>query len=137
VTERWEVRASDPAEGHVVSYSLHPATVNGPAHARDGARRAAHDYRERGLVPVVVHVRTCRVEVVYAWRAKWTSSDRDHGDWWSRWSGSDVWMSDTTFRVIYTDPLGKNSRKRAKKAALAAKPSGPCVLVAVRRRVKE
>jgi hypothetical protein len=46
-------------------------------------------------------------------------------------------MSDTTFRVIYTDPLGKHSRRRAKAAALAAKPAGPCVLVAIRRRVKE
>jgi hypothetical protein len=40
-------------------------------------------------------------------------------------------------RRLCTDPLGKRSRKRAKAAALAAKPAAACVMVAVRRRVRE
>ena len=116
-----------PGVEHIVSYSLHPATVNGPAHARDGAQRAASEYRERGLVSRVVHIRTYRVEVVYAWRQVLGGYYDRHG----------LIVFTTKGARIFTDPLGKHSRRRAKAAAMAAKPVGPCVLVAVRRRVKE
>lgn len=131
-----------PDGERIVSYSLHPATVNGPAHARDGARRAASEYRDRGLVPTVVHVRTYRVEVVYAWAM--AGVRRIGCCWWC--VGSRGTMGRATVaahwalrndRALFADPLGKHSRRRAKKAALAARPSGPCVLVAVRRRVRE
>lgn len=132
--ERWEVRATHPVDGVIVSYSIHPATVNGPAHARDGAQRAARDYRERGLDPVVVHIRTYRVEVVYAWRHALGFASIG-----TRWLSFDLqtWTGMNAHRAEFRDPLGKHSRKRAKAAAVAAKPCGPCVLVAIRRRVKE
>lgn len=123
--ERWEVRAS--VNGFTVGYSLHPSTCNGPAHAREEALREAIDFRGRGLDPVIVHVRTYRVEVMYAWRQILGGYYDRHG----------LIVFTTKAARIYTDPLGKHSRRRAKAAALAAKPSGPCVLVAVRRRVKE
>lgn len=67
-----------------------------------------------------------RVEVVYAWRQILGGYYDRHG----------LIVFTTKAARIYTDPLGKHSRRRAKAAALAAKPSGPCVLVAVRRRVR-
>lgn len=74
----------------------------------------------------VVHVRTYRVEVVYAWRQILGGYYDRHG----------LIVFTTKAARIYIDPLGKHSRRRAKAAALAAKPAGPCVLVAIRRRVK-
>lgn len=83
----------------------------------------------------VVHVRVHRVEVVYAWRM---TPSRTSSEWWSDGSSCvPAGWNRYMYRRIFTDPLGKHSRRRAKAAALAAKPAGPCVLVAVRRRVKE
>lgn len=113
--ERWEARC---ARGLHIWHSLSRADCV-----------AARDERaKRGIVgDRLVHVRTYRVEVVYAWR-------RILGGYYDR-HGLIVFT--TKAARIYTDPLGKHSRRRAKAAALAAKPAGPCVLVAIRRRVKE
>lgn len=120
--ERWEVRKRTPFGGlsHVETFLA----------GRDGAYEAADDARLRGWTAKVVHIRTYRVEVVYAWRAS-----KALNTWWY----GPIWLiciGTRSERRIFTDPLGKHSRRRAKAAALAAKPAGPCVLVAVRRRVK-
>jgi len=117
--ERWEVTAVNPDNGETadeITYEQHvSATVRAKA------------LRRAGWVPRIVHVRTYRVEVVYAWRQILGGYYDRHG----------LIVFTTKSARIHTDPLGKHSRRRAKKAALAARPTGPCVLVAVRRRVKE
>lgn len=118
MTERWEVTAVNPDNGETadeITYQQHvSATVRAKA------------LRRAGWVPRITHIRTYRVEVVYAWR--------EVGLWW--WADRSHVTRNRDERRLFADPLGKHSRRRAKKAALAAKPSGPCVLVAVRRRVK-
>lgn len=129
--ERWEVRWHDPRFDSDEWWDPLP----GDADPESGAREMALSLRGRGMRGVRI-VRIVRVEVVYAWRASDDHFDANHGDWWSEHSRRG-WVPHKGYRELYADPLGKHSRKRAKKAALAAKPSGPCVLVAVRRRVQE
>lgn len=124
--ERWEVRARE----RVWTFSGNDRAA---CLALSGARRRL------GLEARFVHVRTYRVEVVYAWRAWRGIANESKPKWWwgQRRNYSEGWTDDNAQRRIFTDPLGKHSRRRAKAAALAAKPSGSCVLVAVRRRVRE
>lgn len=125
MTERWEVRWY----GNLV-HSIHDSAKG----CRKMLRLCNADNRTTGRCRLV-HVRTYRVEVVYAWMH--ADSDVDDPET-ARWLAFDqqTWTRMKLHRAEFRDPLGKHSRKRAKKAALAAKPSGPCVLVAVRRRVK-
>lgn len=116
MTERWEVR--DALDSRVWA-SLE----------RVDSANALHERKMVG--DRLVRIRTYRVDVVYAWRAGRGRDDAMDGAWWSG-----MWRYATLTRTLYTDPLGKHSRRRAKAAALAAKPSGPCVLVAIRRRVR-
>lgn len=120
--ERWEVTALNPDNGEEADQITYAS--------REQAMRRARSLRAAGWVPRVVHVRTYRVEVVYAWQS---GGGLPH--WWYR-GDEDYWVTKAQ-RSIYADPLGKHSRKRAKDAALAAKPLGPCALVAIRRRVRE
>ena len=117
--ERWEVRSTFQRDDRIRDV------------CKAASRKAALEYaagaRERGWVANVVRIRTYRVEVVYAWR--------EVGLWW--WADGSHVTRNRDERRIFADPIGKHSRRRAKKAALAAKPLGPCVLVAVRRRVQE
>lgn len=124
--ERWEVRSTFRRDDRIRDVCK--------VESRNAAWEYAVGASERGWVAKVVRVRTYRVEVVYAWRTGLGHYSSD-GDWWSDVSRCG-WV-DKGFRTLYADPLGKHSRRRAKKVALAAKPSGPCVLVAVRRRVQE
>ena len=112
--ERWEVRAPS-------GFCERRFTSRSEAVERLHVRALAGE--------TVVRIRTYRVEVVYAWQS---GGGLPH--WWYR-GDEDYWVAKEK-RRIYTDPLGKHSRRRAKKAALAARPAGPCVLVAVRRRVR-
>lgn len=123
--ERWEVTAVNPENGEeadVITYERHEAALT-----------RARVLRRAGWVPRVVHVRTYRVEVVYAWRYATVNAPLG-----ARWLSFDLqtWTGMKPHRAEFRDPIGKHSRRRAKRAALAAKPSGPCVLVAVRRRVR-
>lgn len=86
--------------------------------------QAIHAIHVRALAgDRLVHVRTYRVEVVYAWRHANDSDERAPVLWWGRGhSDGECWMGTKSRRTIFTDPLGKHSRRRAKAAALAVKP---------------
>lgn len=120
--ERWEVRAGERVW---TFFGDDRAACRSACLALAGARRRL------GLEARIVHVRTYRVEVVYAWR---NSLPLIRFGWWR---SKNVLCTLKSDRAIFADPLGKHSRKRARAAALAAKPAGPSVLVAIRRRVKE
>lgn len=125
--ERWEVTAVNPDNGEQadeIAYERH-----------ESATARAKALRRAGWVPRIVHIRTYRVEVVYAWRM---TPSRTSSEWWSDGSSCvPAGWNRYMYRTLFTDPLGKHSRRRAKAAALAAKPTGPCVLAAIRRRVRE
>lgn len=113
--ERWEVRDA----------------IDNRVWASLGRIDSVDAIRERKMVgDRLVRIRTYRVEVVYAWRS---SLPLIRFGWWR---SKNVLCTLKSDRAIHTDPLGKHSRRRAKAAAMAAKPAGPCVLVAIRRRVR-
>lgn len=126
--ERWKVTAVNPNNGEEADEITYAS--------RKQAMSRARSLRAAGWVPRIVHIRTYRFEVVYAWMH--ADSDVDDPDT-ARWLSFDnqTWTRMKAHRAEFRDPLGKHSRKRAKAAALAAMPAGPCVLVAIRRRVRE
>lgn len=130
--ERWDVECVFKRDNVLVDLRQFVVSPGAdPELSRKAAHMAAKDARARGWSTTITHVVTRKYEFVYAWK---TGSRERRYTWWK--SRTDLCFRKEK-RAIYSDPLSKHSRKRAKAEAIKHKPSGPGVLVRIKRRVKD